>query len=237
MPPKTKAPTALAAVAVKPTPWTQAGEMNVDQWIDGIINGHPDSRPAAFPPWRARWRGRSAFPPSSAFDLNAACSGWLYALEVGRSLIPRRLRQESAARGQYGRTAFPHHQSAGSRHGLPLWRRSRRRGSSAGALAAIVCIASASPEMPISMRPSSGWVAGRASPCPIPKRATISTTSTSRWMARPFSGRRSSAFPIRSECQTLTRHNLKPEDIAWVVAAPGQRTHPPLGQQEGRHPL
>jgi 3-oxoacyl-[acyl-carrier-protein] synthase-3 len=30
---------------------------------------------------------RLGIPHALAFDLNAACSGWLYALEVGRSLI------------------------------------------------------------------------------------------------------------------------------------------------------
>ena len=63
---------------------TQAG-MNVEV-IDGIIMATliPDQPVPAMASALARLLG---IPKVLAFDLNAACSGWLYALEVGRSLL------------------------------------------------------------------------------------------------------------------------------------------------------
>jgi 3-oxoacyl-[acyl-carrier-protein] synthase-3 len=62
----------------------QAG-MSVDQ-IDGVIMATiiPDQPVPSAASSLARELG---IPRAFAFDLNAACSGWLYALEVGRSLI------------------------------------------------------------------------------------------------------------------------------------------------------
>lgn len=63
---------------------TQAG-MSVEQ-IDGIIMATiiPDQPVPSMASALARQLG---IPRALAFDLNAACSGWLYGLEVGRSLI------------------------------------------------------------------------------------------------------------------------------------------------------
>ncbi len=75
--------TDLAATAVHHA-LTQS-EMNVDV-IDGIIMATliPDQPVPAMASALARLLG---IPKVLAFDLNAACSGWLYALEVGRSLL------------------------------------------------------------------------------------------------------------------------------------------------------
>jgi 3-oxoacyl-[acyl-carrier-protein] synthase-3 len=75
--------TDLAAVAVHHA-LTQAG-MTVDQ-IDGIIMATliPDQPVPAMASALARQLG---IPRVLAFDLNAACSGWLYALEAGRAFI------------------------------------------------------------------------------------------------------------------------------------------------------
>lgn len=75
--------TDLAAIAVQHA-LAQAG-MHVSQ-IDGIIMATliPDQPVPAMASALARQLG---IPRVLAFDLNAACSGWLYALEVGRSLI------------------------------------------------------------------------------------------------------------------------------------------------------
>lgn len=75
--------TDLAAIAVNHA-LQQAG-MTVDQ-IDGIILATiiPDQPVPSAASSLAR---RLGIPRALAFDLNAACSGWLYALEVGRSLI------------------------------------------------------------------------------------------------------------------------------------------------------
>lgn len=75
--------TALAATAVQHA-LAQAG-MNVAQ-IDGVILATilPDQPVPSMASALARELG---IPRALAFDLNAACSGWLYALEVGRSLI------------------------------------------------------------------------------------------------------------------------------------------------------
>jgi 3-oxoacyl-[acyl-carrier-protein] synthase III len=75
--------TDLAAIAVNHA-LTQAG-MSVEQ-IDGIILATiiPDQPVPSMASALARQLG---IPRALAFDLNAACSGWLYALEVGRSLI------------------------------------------------------------------------------------------------------------------------------------------------------
>jgi len=75
--------TSLAAIAVNHA-LAQAG-LPVDQ-IDGIIMATliPDQPVPAMASALAREMG---IPRVLAFDLNAACSGWLYALEVGRALI------------------------------------------------------------------------------------------------------------------------------------------------------
>lgn len=75
--------TDLAVIAVQHGV-TQAG-MKVGQ-IDGIIMATliPDQPVPAMASDLAR---RLGIPRVLAFDLNAACSGWLYALEVGRAFI------------------------------------------------------------------------------------------------------------------------------------------------------
>jgi 3-oxoacyl-[acyl-carrier-protein] synthase-3 len=75
--------TSLAAVAVQHA-LAQAG-LHVGQ-IDGIIMATliPDQPVPAMASALAR---QLEIPRVLAFDLNAACSGWLYALEVGRALI------------------------------------------------------------------------------------------------------------------------------------------------------
>jgi len=75
--------TDLAAVAAHHA-LTQAG-MAVDQ-LDGIIMATliPDQPVPAMASALARQLG---IPRVLAFDLNAACSGWLYALEAGRAFI------------------------------------------------------------------------------------------------------------------------------------------------------
>lgn len=75
--------TDLAVIAVEHA-LAQAG-MTADQ-MDGIIMATliPDQPVPAAASDLAR---RLGIPRVLAFDLNAACSGWLYALEVGRSFI------------------------------------------------------------------------------------------------------------------------------------------------------
>ncbi len=75
--------TRLATIAVHHA-LTQAG-MTVDQ-IDGVIMATiiPDQPVPSMASSLARELG---IPRALAFDLNAACSGWLYALEVGRCFI------------------------------------------------------------------------------------------------------------------------------------------------------
>ncbi len=75
--------TDLAATAVNHA-LAQAG-LTVDQ-IDGVILATiiPDQ---PVPSMASNLARRLGIPRALAFDLNAACSGWLYALEVGRSLI------------------------------------------------------------------------------------------------------------------------------------------------------
>jgi len=75
--------TSLAVTAVQHA-LEQAG-VPVDQ-IDTIIMATiiPDQ---PVPSAASALAERLGIPRAAAFDLNAACSGWLYALEVGRSLI------------------------------------------------------------------------------------------------------------------------------------------------------
>ncbi len=75
--------TDLAAIAVQHA-LTQAG-MKASQ-IDGVIMATiiPDQPVPSAASALAR---RLGIPRALAFDLNAACSGWLYALEVGRTFI------------------------------------------------------------------------------------------------------------------------------------------------------
>ncbi|MBE7537002.1 MAG: beta-ketoacyl-ACP synthase 3 [Opitutaceae bacterium] len=75
--------TSLAATAVKHA-LEQAG-MSVEQ-IDGIILATiiPDQ---PVPSMASALAMHLGIPKALAFDINAACSGWLYALEIGRSFI------------------------------------------------------------------------------------------------------------------------------------------------------
>ncbi len=75
--------TDLAAIAVQHA-LAQAG-MSAEA-IDGVIMATiiPDQPVPSMASALAR---RLGIPRALAFDLNAACSGWLYALEIGRSLI------------------------------------------------------------------------------------------------------------------------------------------------------
>lgn len=75
--------TSLAATAVKHA-LAQAGVAAAD--IDGIVLATiiPDQPVPSMASALARELG---CPKALAFDLNAACSGWLYALEVGRAFI------------------------------------------------------------------------------------------------------------------------------------------------------
>lgn len=75
--------TSLAATAVKHA-LTQAGLAAAD--IDGVVLATiiPDQPVPSMASALARELG---CPKALAFDLNAACSGWLYALEVGRAFI------------------------------------------------------------------------------------------------------------------------------------------------------
>ena len=75
--------TELAAIAVQHA-LSQAG-MEISQ-IDGVIMATliPDQPVPSMASGLAR---RLGIPRAFAFDLNAACSGWLYALEVGRTFI------------------------------------------------------------------------------------------------------------------------------------------------------
>jgi 3-oxoacyl-[acyl-carrier-protein] synthase-3 len=75
--------TSLAAVAVEHA--LSQASLPVQQ-IDTIIMATiiPDQ---PVPSMAAALAARLGIPRVAAFDLNAACSGWLYALEVGRSLI------------------------------------------------------------------------------------------------------------------------------------------------------
>jgi 3-oxoacyl-[acyl-carrier-protein] synthase-3 len=75
--------TELAAIAVQHA-LAQAG-MHVNQ-IDGIIMATiiPDQPVPSMASSLARELG---IPNALAFDVNAACSGWLYALEIGRAFI------------------------------------------------------------------------------------------------------------------------------------------------------
>jgi 3-oxoacyl-[acyl-carrier-protein] synthase-3 len=75
--------TSLAAVAVEHA-LRQAGMpvQNVDTIIMATII--PDQ---PVPSMASALAALLGIPKATAFDLNAACSGWLYALEVGRSLI------------------------------------------------------------------------------------------------------------------------------------------------------
>lgn len=75
--------TDLAAIAVKHA--LAQANMSVSE-IDGIILATliPDQPVPSMASALARQLG---IPRALAFDLNAACSGWLYALEVGRAFI------------------------------------------------------------------------------------------------------------------------------------------------------
>jgi 3-oxoacyl-[acyl-carrier-protein] synthase-3 len=200
--------TSLAAVAVQHA-LAQAG-MPVGE-IDGIIMATliPDQPVPAMASSLAR---QLNIPRVLAFDLNAACSGWLYALEVGRSLI-----QGGTARNlivvtaellsritnpQDHDTAFLFGDGAGAAilSGAPGGHRLHRIGLSgdAGQFEAI-------------QRPGGG----ARNPMPDPTGHDLDTFYLQ--MDGPAAFKHAIlGFAERIE-DTLRRENLRAEDIAWVV--------------------
>jgi 3-oxoacyl-[acyl-carrier-protein] synthase III len=149
-------------------------------------------------------------PRATAFDLNAACSGWLYALEVGRSLIRGGsarnvivVTAELLSRITNPRTTRPRSSSATA----PGPRSSRaRRGAPAppdGALGR---------RRPVHRDPAHG----RGRP-----QAVAGGEGGPPELLHPDGRRRglqARGHRLREQIEeTLLRERLRPEDIAWVV--------------------
>ena len=117
-----------------------------------------------------------------AFDVNAACSGFVYGLVVAHGLIAMGAEQGA---GHRHRHAGPHHRLGGPQHRHPVRRRLRRRRARGGRRARASCSAGTSTP---TARPSasstprsaatSTWTAGRSSAGPC---ASWSTPARSRW--------------------------------------------------------
>jgi 3-oxoacyl-[acyl-carrier-protein] synthase-3 len=200
--------TDLAATAVNHA-LTQAG-MTVDQ-IDGIILATiiPDQPVPSMASALAR---RLSIPRALAFDVNAACSGWLYALEIGRSLIrsgtAKNLIVVTAellsriTNPEDHDTAFLFGDGAGAAilTGGPGGHRLYRMGISGDAT-----------QFEAIQRPGGG----ARMPWPAPVNGNLENFYLQMDGAAVFK-HAVIAFAQQIE-QTLARENLKPSDIAWIV--------------------
>jgi len=200
--------TSLAATAVR-NALAQAG-MTLEQ-IDGIIMATilPDQPVPAMASALARHLG---IPRVLAFDLNAACSGWLYALEVGRSFIrggtAKTLIVVTAellsriTNPKDHETAFLFGDGAGAAilTDAPGGHRLHRMGLSGDAT-----------QFAAIQRPGGG----ATRPFPAPGGADQADFYLQMNGASVF---KSAVVAFADQIEaTLARHQLKPEDIAWVV--------------------
>jgi 3-oxoacyl-[acyl-carrier-protein] synthase III len=200
--------TDLAAIAVQHA-LTQAG-MTVQQ-MDGIIMATliPDQPVPAMASALARQLG---IPRVLAFDLNAACSGWLYALEVGRAFIcggtAKNLIVVTAellsriTNAQDHRTAFLFGDGAGAAilTAQPGGHRLHHMGLSGDA-----------DQFEAIQRPGGG----ARMPVPDPTGHDLDNFYLQMDGAAVFK-HAVIGFAEQIE-QTLQRENLKPDDIAWIV--------------------
>lgn len=200
--------TDLAAIAVQHA-LTQAG-MQVSE-IDGIILATliPDQPVPSMASALARQLG---IPRALAFDLNAACSGWLYALEVGRTFIAggtaKNLIVVTAellsriTNPQDHRTAFLFGDGAGAAilTDRPGGHRLHRMGLSGDA-----------EQFEAIQRPGGG----ARMPWPDGNEDDLEHFYLQMDGAAVFK-HAVVGFAEQIE-QTLARENLKPEDIAWIV--------------------
>lgn len=200
--------TDLAAVAVQHA-LAQAG-MSVEQ-IDGVIMATiiPDQPVPSMASALAR---RLGIPRALAFDLNAACSGWLYALEVGRSFILAGTAKNvivvtaellsRITNPQDHETAFLFGDGAGAAilTGGTGGHRLHRMGLSGDA-----------DQFDAIQRPGGGalmpWPGAEAGAM---EHFYLQMNGTSVFKHAVI------GFAEQIE-QTLARENLKPEDIAWIV--------------------
>lgn len=200
--------TDLAAIAVQHA-LAQAGLAAAQ--IDGIIMATllPDQPVPAMASALAR---RLGIPHALAFDLNAACSGWLYALEVGRCFIrggtAKNLIVVTAellsriTNPEDHRTAFLFGDGAGAAilTGAPGGHRLHRMSLSGDA-----------DQFEAIQRPGGG----ARMPMPHPAGHDLENFYLQMDGAAVF---KSAVVGFHEQIeQTLVRENLKPEDIAWIV--------------------
>ena len=201
--------TDLATTAVQHA-LAQAG-MTASQ-IDGIIMATiiPDQPVPSMASALAR---RLGIPRALAFDLNAACSGWLYALEVGRTLILAGTAKNMIVvtaellsritNPQDHETAFLFGDGAGAAilTGGAGGHRLHRMGLSGDA-----------DQFESIQRPGGGalmpWPASEGSGDMEHFYLQMNGTSVFKHAVIGFA---------EQIDQTLARENLKPEDIAWIV--------------------
>jgi 3-oxoacyl-(acyl-carrier-protein) synthase III len=200
--------TDLAVVAAEHA-LTQAG-VDISQ-IEGVIMATiiPDQ---PVPSGASSLAKRLGIPQGLAFDLNAACSGWLYALEVGRSLIrgggPKALLVVTAeilsriTNPKDHETAFLFGDGAGAAilTDAPGGHRLHRMALSGDAN-----------KYDAIQRPGGG----ANKPWPQPDFSDIKDFYLFVDGPKVFKGA-VVAFADEIEA-TLRRHNLKPEEIGWIV--------------------
>jgi len=179
--------------------------------IDGIIMATliPDQPVPSMASALARQLG---IPRALAFDLNAACSGWLYALEVGRTFIlggtAKNLIVVTAellsriTNPEDHRTAFLFGDGAGA---------AILTSGAGGHRLHHMGLSGDADQFEAIQRPGGGAL----KPMPDPAGGDIEHFYLQMDGAAVF---RSAVVGFAEQIeQTLARENLKPEDIAWIV--------------------
>lgn len=179
--------------------------------VDGVIMATiiPDQPVPAMASALAR---RLGIPRALAFDLNAACSGWLYGLEVGRSLI----------RGGTAKTLIVVTAELLSRITNPKDHETAFLfGDGAGA--AVLTAAEGGHRLHrMALSGDATYYAaiqrpggGANKPWPKPEDIDIKDFYLQMDGGTVF---KNAVIAFANEIEsTLQRHNLKPEDIAWIV--------------------
>jgi 3-oxoacyl-(acyl-carrier-protein) synthase III len=200
--------TSLAAAAVKHA-LAQAGLAAAD--IDGIVLATiiPDQPVPSMASALARHLG---CPKALAFDLNAACSGWLYALEVGRAFIRGGTAKNVVVvtAELLSRITNPNdHETAflfGDGAGAAVL-----TAASAGHRLHRMALSGDAAHFAAIQRPGGG----AARPVPCPDGSDRDDFYLQMDGAAVFKNA-VIAFADQIE-KTILRHGLKPDDIAWIV--------------------
>ena len=171
-------PTSLLAIEAARDAMARGGYAPGD--IDGVIvaTSTPDT---TFPAVAARVQAALGLPHGFAMDVQAVCSGFIYALTTADSLAARRAGETPAG---HRRGEIFEHPRLERPHDLRPLRRRRRRGGAGGARRAATARWRIAASSPRTSMPTARWP---TSSTPAAARRRPAMPASSSWRARRFS--------------------------------------------------